>query len=228
MDECYTIESNWLLVCARWRFDLKYLHRVFLVVCSRSQVRGAPAQLPIRDDRRFTRKHSTFFWGLQFGATSFRFSFPSENNAKGNDVISLLNHTNSQRTHTFLCSLGKQHRTRKTKRSLLLLEAPRTQLNTYTNARKVVTQNTRTRLDDFRLSTNTAQDRLNEATKQAESDGGGVGKNVLGWLVASRRSPNANARTHARAFLLLFERSCVGGLGWFEWVVGLESDQALS
>lgn len=176
MDECYTIESQTDCLCvrARWRFDFNIYTVFFLVVCTRSQVRGATAQLPRRDDRRFTRKHSAFL-GAPIWSNFLSLFFPSRKQRQRRENWLTKN------THTFFCSLGNQHRTRKTK--LRLLEgAPRTQLNTYTNARKVTQNKTRTRLDDFRLPTNTAQDRLNEATKQAESDGGGVVGKKQCWV----------------------------------------------
>lgn len=115
------------------------------------------------------------FWELQFGATSFRFSSPAENNAKGEK-------TDSQRTHTpFFAPLGIN--TEREKQNALLSFAGGGSKNATQHLYQRAKGNTkRTRLDDFRLPTNTAQDRLNEATKQAESDGGGVVGKKQCWV----------------------------------------------
>lgn len=180
-------------MCERGGDSILIFTPCFLVVCSRSQVRGATAQLPRRDDRRFTRKHSAFFGSSNLEQLPFAFLPQPKTTPKARKL------THKEHTHLFLLPWESTQNAKNKTRSLRLLEgAPRTQLNTYTNARKVTQNKTRTRLDDFRLPTNTAQDRLNEATKQAESDGGGVvvGKNSVGLAaVASRRSPHANART---------------------------------
>lgn len=177
MDECYTIESQTDCLCvrARWRFDFN-IYTVFFFGClfQKPSPRRDSTTTETRRSTIYTKPFS-FFWELQFGATSFRFSSPAENNAKGEK-------TDSQRSHTpFFAPLGIN--TEREKQNALLSFAGGGSKNATQHLYQRAKGNTkRTRLDDFRLPTNTAQDRLNEATKQAESDGGGVVGKKQCWV----------------------------------------------
>lgn len=102
MDECYTIESQTDCLCvrARWRFDFN-IYTVFFFGClfQKPSPRRDSTTTETRRSTIYTKTFS-FFWELQFGATSFRFSSPAANNAKSKK-------TDSQRTHTpFFARLG--------------------------------------------------------------------------------------------------------------------------